>query len=198
MGATPDQLKAQIDRTRAELTDDVDVLAEKVSPGAAAKRTTDRARQRLATVKDSVMGSAESLRDSASSAGGSATGSVADTVSGAPDTARQRTQGSPLSAGLIAFGIGALAAAALPASKAEQRAAAELRQRAEPMAEQAKRELSQHAQEIRGELEPQVQAAVQDISDSAREAAQDTAGEARDRRQDVSAHARGAAQDVRA
>jgi hypothetical protein len=37
MGATPEELKAEIDRTREELTADVDALAEKVSPTAIAQ-----------------------------------------------------------------------------------------------------------------------------------------------------------------
>lgn len=39
MGTSPEELKAEIDLTRAELAADVDALAEKVSPTAVVRRS---------------------------------------------------------------------------------------------------------------------------------------------------------------
>jgi hypothetical protein len=47
MGATPDQLKREIDQTREELRADVEVLAEHLDPKRAARRGVDRAREKL-------------------------------------------------------------------------------------------------------------------------------------------------------
>lgn len=193
MGTTPNQLKRDIEQTRADLSDDVDVLTEKVSPRAAARRTGERARNRLASVKDTVMGKASDLTDSASDAGSSVTDRIAD----APRATRRNTQGSPLSAGLIAFGIGAVVASALPTSRTEQRAAQQLKERAEPYAEQAKQQLSREANDLRDELQPHLESAAHDVGDSAREAAQETADEARGRGREVTGHARGAAKQTR-
>lgn len=55
----PDQIRADIERTRAELGRDVDALAEKVSPTKAVSRQTDRVRSGLINVKENIMGSAD-------------------------------------------------------------------------------------------------------------------------------------------
>jgi hypothetical protein len=47
MGATPDQLKREIDQTREELRADVEVLAEHLAPKRVARRQADRAREAL-------------------------------------------------------------------------------------------------------------------------------------------------------
>ena len=47
MGATPDQLKRDIDSTRAALRADVEVLAEQLAPKRVARRQLDNARARL-------------------------------------------------------------------------------------------------------------------------------------------------------
>lgn len=58
----PDQIRADIERTRAELGRDVDALAEKVSPTKAVSRQTDRVRSGLINVKENIMGSADDYR----------------------------------------------------------------------------------------------------------------------------------------
>ena len=55
----PNEIRAEIDRTRAEVGHDVDALAEKVSPSRAVGRQTDRIRERVDHVRESVMGSSE-------------------------------------------------------------------------------------------------------------------------------------------
>jgi len=194
MGKTPDQLKAQIERTRADLSDNVDVLADKVNPRSAARRTTDRARARMTSARDSVMGTAADLRDSAADAGSS----VTDTLSAAPAATVRQTQGSPLTAGLVAFGVGALVASLMPSSSAERRAAMEVKDRAEPLAAEAKQQATQVAQNIRDDMQPQVQSAAQEVGQSAKDAAQDTVDEAKSQGEDVAGHARTATKRVRA
>lgn len=47
MGATPDELKRDIDRTREELRADVDLLADKLAPRSVAQSGLEAAREKL-------------------------------------------------------------------------------------------------------------------------------------------------------
>jgi len=121
MAEEPDRLRQDIERTRASLTRDVDLLAEKTSP-------TKVARRRWTAVKEKVMGSPKHARHAASGTTSSAVDTVqdktssavstvqdrahdaTDAVRGAPQAVAVQTQGNPLAAGIIAFGVGMLAA----------------------------------------------------------------------------------------
>ena len=67
-----DQIREDIERTRAELGQDVDALADKVNPGKAAQRQGRKVRRALTSVKDRVMGVAGDVGDSAHDALGNA------------------------------------------------------------------------------------------------------------------------------
>jgi hypothetical protein len=136
-----EQLKAEIEATRAELSQDVDALAETVRPANVARRqknraksavfgAKDRARSAVFGAKDTVMGSASQVQ----SASGDALQSTGEAISSAPQVVRERTEGNPLAAGLIALGVGWLAGSLLPATRAERQAADALKQKAAPLA----------------------------------------------------------------
>ena len=121
----PDLLRAEIEQTRANLSQNVNALGEAVTPGNIARRQKDKAKGAAVGLKDKIMGTAESATSSVgdrasgvgSNVGGSvsgAAGSVTDTVSGAPQAARTHTQGNPLAAGVIALGAGWLLGSLLP------------------------------------------------------------------------------------
>jgi hypothetical protein len=55
----PDEIRADIERTRAALSDDVDDLAESVKPKNVAQRQVDKVKEAASNVKDRVMGSDE-------------------------------------------------------------------------------------------------------------------------------------------
>ena len=61
----PEEIRADIERTRTELSRDVDALGEKVKPGNVARRQVDRVRSGVTSVKDRVMGTAHDTADSA-------------------------------------------------------------------------------------------------------------------------------------
>jgi uncharacterized protein YjbJ (UPF0337 family) len=63
MTTDPDQLRAEIDRTRANLSNDVDALTEHVAPKNVAKRQADKVKGAVGGVKDRVMGKADDLVD---------------------------------------------------------------------------------------------------------------------------------------
>ena len=200
MGATPDELRDQIEATRAGLSSTVDTLADRVSPSAVAHRKADQVRGAFGSARDAVMGKAHdasgrlpqtagSVRDSASDTGGS----VSDAVSGAPAAVRSRAQGSPLAAGLIAFGAGMLLSALIPASQAEQQAALTVKDKAGPLVEEAKTQ----AQQAKDALQPAAQDAVAQVKDAATDAVATTKGQASDAAGEVADHAKTAANDTK-
>src|SRR3954451_8662276 len=134
MTQTPEEIRAEIERTRAELGTDVDALADKVSPSGIAHRQGRKLRETVNKVKTNVMGRADDTAGSAKAgvhnAAGSAkagvhnaAGSVSDAahqageaVQDAPHRIAEQARGNPLAAGLIAFGAGLLASSLIPAS----------------------------------------------------------------------------------
>lgn len=169
--STPDEIRADIERTRGELGSDVDALADKVSPSSIAHRQTEKVKSRFQGVRESVMGAADSARSSAS-----------DSASGASDHAKdvaqrgvEKAKGNPLAIGLIAFGAGWLVSSLIPASDKEEELAVELKDKAAPLVD---------------EVKEQAKDAGSQLGDVAKEHAQDLKGTAQD-------HAKGAADDVR-
>ncbi|MFS0697076.1 DUF3618 domain-containing protein [Streptomyces nitrosporeus] len=58
MGSQPDELKAEVEDTRAHPARDVDRLADRVAPGKVARRKAGAARHRLTGARERVMGAA--------------------------------------------------------------------------------------------------------------------------------------------
>jgi hypothetical protein len=210
----PDVIRRQIEDTRRELSYDVDALNEKVNPARVVDRRVTAAKGRMTNLKEKVMGSAQdttyhaqgvasnaagSVQNAASSAAGSvqnAASSAADSVQGAaasaasavqqaPDTIVRQTQGNPLAAGLIAFGVGWLVSSLLPASEKErqlaQQAETAIRENKDALLEPAK----QVAQEIGDELKPAAQQAVESVKATATDAASTVAEEGKSAAADV-------------
>ena len=150
-----ERIRAQIDATRADLSDNVNELEAKVSPSQIAQRQKDRVRSGVTAVKDKVMGVAEDASDKVGSA-----------VSDSPGALARQTRGNPLAAGLIAFGVGALLSSLLPASKPEAKAAAAVKEQAQPLVD----ELSEGAKEIAGNLQEPAQLAAESVKAAATDA----------------------------
>jgi hypothetical protein len=125
MTSDPDQIRRQIEETRASLSEDVNTLADTVNPAHAAKRTAASTRSAVVGLKDKVMGAASQSVSSTTSAAGDKTSAVHEKASAAPDRIRRRAAGNPLAVGLIAVGVGWLVGSLLPASSAEERAVAD-------------------------------------------------------------------------
>lgn len=109
MSNDPDQIRAQIEATRSDLSSNVNALTESVKPGNVARRQVGKVGDTFSSLKEQVMGS-----DNAS---GSATDAKPQlrTPSGT-SAAAQKTRGNPLAAGVIAFGAGLLLGSLLPTS----------------------------------------------------------------------------------
>ncbi|WP_350348311.1 DUF3618 domain-containing protein [Agromyces sp. G08B096] len=143
--SNPDEIRDDIERTRAELGQDVDALADKVNPGKAAARQGRRVREAMTSLKDRVMGAASDAADSTQGA----LHHAGDAVAHAPAKLASGTRGNPIAVGLIAFGAGLLAASLIPSSRPEQRAAEKVKDAAEPMVDQVKDAVGESAEHLR-------------------------------------------------
>jgi hypothetical protein len=203
----PDVIRRQIEDTRRELSYDVDALNEKVNPARVVDRRMTAAKGRMSRMKDKVMGSAQdtsySAQHHASNAAGSVQGAASsaadsvqsaastavDTVQQTPDMIVRQTQGNPMAAGLIAFGVGWLVSSLLPATEKER----QLAQQAETAVKENKDALlapaKQVAQEIGEELRPAAEQAVQEVKSTAQDAAQTVKDEGQSAAQDVKGQA---------
>jgi uncharacterized protein YjbJ (UPF0337 family) len=202
MAEEPDRLRRDIENTRASLTRDVDMLADKTSP----KRV---ARRRWTAVKEKVMGSSDQVGDRAaqlsgkasqlgerasqwSDRAGEAAHEAAGSVRSAPRAVAAQTQGNPLAAGVIAFGVGMLAATLIPVTDAERRAGQQLKENAGDLTDRVK----DVAQDMKSDLSGSVQQAVAEVQDTATDAAQTARDQARSSAQDAKEQARQAARNA--
>lgn len=187
MSSDPDQIRREIERTRGDLSGNVNALGDKVNPGSIARRQAGRVRGAATSVKETVMG-----RDSDPTDSG-VLGSVGDTVTEAPGALTRKAQGSPVAAGLIAFGAGLLLASLLPASQAEQQAAENIKQKAQPLVD----DLTDAGKEIAGNLQEPAQQALEEVKATASDAADTVKDEATTGAQDVKSQAQDSADAVR-
>jgi hypothetical protein len=195
--SSPEEIQRNIEQTRDSLSNDVNRLGEKVSPPRVVARRVERLKGAATTVKERVMGSPESDSSSAVraigdsvNAGASSTrdaagkvastvreaaSSVGDAAATAPQTVRRQTQGNPLAAGVVAFGIGWLIASLPPATQREQQAATLAQDKAGDFAEP----LKETAQEVAANLQRPLQHSAQEIKSAATDAATETADQAK-------------------
>jgi cell division septum initiation protein DivIVA len=97
----PEQIRREIERTQAALSQDVDALAEKVTPGKIVERRVDRARDAATRLKEKVMGSDTYGHHAAGGYAGdvrSAASTAADRVSGTASSAASSVQDAASSA----------------------------------------------------------------------------------------------------
>ena len=173
MAQSPEELRRDIERTRANLGETLEAIGDRVSPGRIVERRTQRVGSRLRSIKVAVMGSAHDAYGAAGDRAASVTGTAQSTAQGALDAAgaaveqvreaphvvRRQTQGNPLAAGLVAFGAGLLIATVLPATDAERQLSQSLTDQLEPLkdhAQHAVQELKEGVSEAAAEATTQV------------------------------------------
>lgn len=206
--ADPDRLRNEIEYTQRNLSADVDLLAEKVTPSRVVHRRVNRARRAFGSMRDRVMGAssdtASSVSDTASSVGhqvrdtassvtdkaSSMASDAAETARETPDAIRRGTEGNPIAAGLIAFGAGWLLSTLAPATKPEQELAEQATDWAREHAGPVKEQLGQVAEEVKENLREPAQQAAESVKSTATDAAstvkddaQSAAGDVGDRTQ---------------
>ncbi|ONI80298.1 hypothetical protein ALI22I_43865 [Saccharothrix sp. ALI-22-I] len=226
MGASPDQIRHDIDRTRAELVADANRIVEHSKPRNIAQRRVDRVRHGMTNLKERVMGTVpetattvqdrtagmastvgERTQEAASTVGDKAQQAAstvsdkaqqaAQAVQSVPEQARQQARGNPLAAGLIAFGAGALVATLIPATRTEQDAVRQLGERAGGTMEPVKEALTESAQKLKEDAGTVVGEAAGQVKQVAQEAAQTTVEQAKGSAQEVGEHARESGQQVK-
>jgi hypothetical protein len=173
MGQSAQELRQEIAGTRENLGHTVDEISDQVSPARIVERRKERVRTRWASAKSSVVGSAGDLRASS--------GSVGDKFGQTPQTALDQTQGRPMVAGAVAFGIGFLAAAVFPGTQSEGQLALKVQDLAQPVVEQVKQSgqgaveaLKEPAQQAAQQLKDTATASVGEVRSAAQDAAGDT------------------------
>jgi hypothetical protein len=209
----PDEIRADIERTRATLSDDVDDLAESVKPKSVAQRQVDKVKDAAGSLKDRVMGSDEddytgstvgdkayaakdavadkayAARDTMSEKASDA----ADAVRGAPTTLKRKAQGNPLAAGVIAFGLGMLVSSLIPSSERERQAVSQLQENLEPVKEKA----TEVARDMGEGLKPAAQEAAESVKTTAQEGVESVKQEGQSAAQDVKGQAQDSKETVR-
>jgi hypothetical protein len=176
------------------------------------------AAQSVSGAAQSARGTAESAAQSARGTADSAVHSVGDaaekaghSMRDAAGSARQRqhemTQGSPLAAGLIVFGLGVLVSSLMPPSPQERHTAGRvkgkvtehsegIKQQVAGAAHQAQENLRQPAQQAMDSVKSRTAQGASAVQEQGRAAAQDVQGQARTAAQEVQGQARAAKEDV--
>jgi vacuolar-type H+-ATPase subunit H/uncharacterized protein YjbJ (UPF0337 family) len=181
-----EQVTSDIEDTREDLTRNLDALNEKVNPSRVMERRKEAVRSRFGSMKDKVMGSAQDMRSGAQEARGGmadrasdAAESATDAAQGAVRAVQQRAEGSPLAAGLIAFGAGMLISAVIPASEKESQASQKLietaKEHGQPVIDEAKsvgREMGENLKEEAGQAAEEVKSSAQESAQHVKEEGQ--------------------------
>lgn len=197
MAPTPDQLKTDIERTRAELVTDANRLVDHTSPRRMAQRRVRGVRHRLTRMRETVMGTAADTTSTVQSQAQHAAHAVADrtqqaaeAVQEAPQQAMRQAQGNPVAAGIIAFGAGLLAATLIPRTRTEEQAVHRLGEATSGLAQPVRDSASESIQALKEEAKDIASAAVDEVKDTATQAAQTTKQHAKEEARDVTDHAR--------
>jgi ElaB/YqjD/DUF883 family membrane-anchored ribosome-binding protein len=201
----PDEIRADIERTRATLSDDVDDLAESVKPKNVAGRQVGKVKEAASNLKDRVMGSDDdddysgsavgTVSDKASSAKDAVTdkayaardtvtekaSDARDAVRQAPSTMKRKARGNPLAAGAIAFGLGMLVSSLIPSTEKEREAVSTLQDNLEPVKEKA----SEVARDMGESLKPAAQEAAESVKSTTQEGVESVKQEGQSAAQDV-------------
>jgi len=182
MSDDPDAIRAEIEATRANLSGDVDALADKVTPSKIAQRQTRKVKGAWHSLSDRVMGTADDVS-------GNVHDAVSDAGSSAADAGRtvvNKAQGNPLAVGLIAFGVGALVASLIPASSKEKELASSAKEAAQPLIHEA----TEVGKQVANDLKQPAQDAVQSVKETAQEGVSTVKEEATDRANEVANEAK--------
>jgi hypothetical protein len=186
----PDEIRADIERTRAALSDNVDDLAESVKPKNVAGRQVGKVKEAAGNLKDRVMGpddddySGSTVGDKGYAARdtvGEKASEAREAVRQAPRRMRRRAQGNPLAAGVIAFGLGMLVSSLIPSTEREREAVSQLQENLEPVKEKA----TEVAKDIGENLKPAAQEAAESVRTTAQEGAENVKQEGQSAAADV-------------
>jgi gas vesicle protein len=185
MGQTTEELNSEIAGTRQALSEDLDALQDKVSPSAVVQRRKQALTGRARSLRSRILGTGHSLSEGASSGAGGSASAVQGGAGGVAEAAEHRVEGSPLGAGLVAFGVGVVVAGLLPASEAEARASRKVvdtaKEHGQPVADAAK----SAGQQMASTLQDKAADAASEVKETAQQSADRVKGETTDSAQRV-------------
>ena len=208
-----ERLRAEAAMQRQAIATDLELMGDRVSPARIAERRKAAFRERLHGARNSVFGSSDRARpyqpqpqpqrassgrwnedaDDGQSLGERASGALDSAKQATPDSLGQVTEGNPLAAGIVGFGVGLLAATLLPSSPDEERAAHKLQSHLDDTAA----ELGRTGREAIDHVKPEAEQAVQEVKESAQESAQTVRSEAQSTADSVKGTAQDKAEEVR-
>ena len=171
MVAESDRIRADIAATRGDLSDDVSALADRTSPKRMARRRWDAVKGGTRSVRDKVMGASAEAKETVSDKASD----VASTVREMPQTVKRQAQGSPIGAGLIAFGAGLVAAALIPETREERRLGGQMAEHAGAVVEPVR----SLAKDVGEDIKSSASQATSEVGQVAKDAAADTAEQAK-------------------
>jgi len=185
MGQSTEELKYEIAETRDQLGGTLDAIGDRMMPSRMMERRKNRFLQSIRDLRERVMGTVEHGADKASSA--------TEAVGNMPEMVRERTEGNPLMAGALAFGMGFLVASILPVSRTEERAAPRVAGAVEPL----QHELQEAGKEVAEHLREPAKAAVSQVQATATEGVEAVKQEAQTAAERTAEQGRQAAEEVR-
>jgi hypothetical protein len=204
MAEEPERIRNEIESTRSDLARNVDALADRTIPTRVARSRWSSVKRKVRGMNDTLMGTPrhaahpvqgsmqsamDTVQDKASLATGKAgevASDVTDTVRQAPEALTRQTQGNPIAAGMIAFGVGLLAASVIPTTDVEKRAGRQLKDNAGDLVEPVRQPLAESAQHLKNDLTGSVREAADRVKETAKDATQRTTEQARSSAQNAS------------
>jgi hypothetical protein len=187
MGKTAEDLRSDLEQQRESVSRDLVAIGDRVSPGRMVERRRLAVRQSFARARDAVMGARDAATgttqqaaSTAQAAAGSAASAVGDVVTSAPQAIQAQAQGNPMAAGLIAFGVGALAGTLLPTTRREEDAVAQV----QPALDTAAGELAGSAQAVATSAKEHAAEGAEHLKETVKDAAQSLKAEVNDERSD--------------
>ncbi|MEU8211162.1 DUF3618 domain-containing protein [Micromonospora sp. NPDC049044] len=197
MSSDPDRIRREIETTRNELSSDVDALTDKVNPRRIAGDSVGQARGALTRAKEKMMGSSSHMGQEASQRMSHATGAVRDETRSLGQQSREQAQGNPLAAGLVAFGVGLLAASLIPPSGRERQLAGRARGMVSEHSDQLRQQASQVGHQMQDNLRGPAQQAAQSVRSSAQQGVSAVRDQGRSAAGQVQGETHAAADDLR-
>ena len=187
MGEEPDRIRAEIEATRAEMSETVDALGYKADVKSRAKESIqekkDSAKESIVgatqSVKEKIVGAGSSVGDSVSSVGGS----VSDKTPDAEQVKHQAkravgvAQSNPLGLAIGSVAVGFIAGMLIPSTRVED-------EKLGPVADDVKERAKQTGQEALEHGKQVAQDAAQSAQETVKESGQEHAQQVRDSAQD--------------
>jgi gas vesicle protein len=195
VGEEPDRIRAEIEATRAEMSETVDALGYKADVKARAKESIQEKKD---SAKESIVGATQSVKEKIVGAGssvGDSVSSVGDTVSDkTPDAEQVKyqarravgvAQSNPLGLAIGSVAVGFIAGLLIPSTRVEDEklvpVADDVKERAKQTGQEALEHGKQVAQDAAQSAQETVKESGQEHAQQVRDSAQEHAQEVQDR-----------------